>query len=245
MHIATRTKQRLKSIEFPPFRNQATGSNLTYITVMGNSLSSGKTSALQALQEMMKGQNSIFLYERWQENTFLKNKRKRLSSELYFLLQDVIDDELIRSNTLSKPHVVIQEVPFEMDYWYAVVDYVLGDLKEEEFRLYWEYYIRVVKHACRPDLIIYLQCNIHTILSRIYSRVKTETTRSFELKQLRRIKALDYVMNRYLHLLQKQNMPLVFIDSGKINFASSNQGKEELYRQVMEGIEKVKTKTYK
>ncbi len=147
--------------------------NKKFITMAGN-IGSGKTTAAKILSQH-------FGWELFDEpvidNPFLREyyadmRRWSLTLQMEFLIRRVEHHELIE--TVPKSCVQDRSL-YEDPEIFAKYLHGLGNLSDNELKLYFEYFDRLNRKLIRPDLIIYLHVdNIQTLLDRIRQRGRKE-----------------------------------------------------------------------
>ena len=104
-------------------------------------------------------------------------------------------------------------------------------MTKEEFNSYFALYDLIIPTLKKPDLVIYIECNIETALKRIKKR-------GIECEQ-----SIDY---NYLNLLEKHynnwitsynDSPILYIDSEKTNFVKHNNIVETFSPKIIEALE--------
>lgn len=144
-----------------------------FITMAGN-IGCGKTTAAKLLSHH-------FGFELFDEpvidNRFLRDyyadmKRWSLTLQLEFLIRRVEHHELIK----TVPKSCIQDRSlYEDPEVFAKYLHGLGNMTNDELKLYLEYFERLNKDLIRPDLIIYLEVDdVSILLDRIRTRGRKE-----------------------------------------------------------------------
>lgn len=141
---------------------------------MAGNIGSGKTTAAKILSQH-------FGWELFDEpvidNPFLREyyadmRRWSLTLQMEFLIRRVEHHELIE--TVPKSCVQDRSL-YEDPEIFAKYLHGLGNLSDNELKLYFEYFDRLNRKLIRPDLIIYLHVdNIQTLLDRIRQRGRKE-----------------------------------------------------------------------
>ena len=147
----------------------STKSNITekfpYIVIEGP-IGSGKTTLARKLAERFLVN---LLLEKAESNPFLSRfyedpERYALPTQLFFLFQ--------RSNQIRDIHqrdifgdAIIADFFLEKDPLFARMN-----LKDDEFDLYGQIYQQMQVKATKPDLVIYLQTPVETLLERVEQR---------------------------------------------------------------------------
>ncbi len=136
-----------------------------YIVVEGP-IGCGKTSLAKLLARRL---NAATLLEQPEANPFLPQfyrdmRRHALATQLFFLFQRVQQLETLRQPDLfGKPTVA--DFAIQKDPLFARLT-----LDDDEFGLYSRIYGHVKPQAPTPDLVIYLQASVDTLLERVRRR---------------------------------------------------------------------------
>jgi len=126
----------------------------------------GKTTLARRLAETM---NSELLLESGSENPFLPRfyedpRAAALPTQLHFLFQRVRQIETLRQTDMFRP-ALIADFLVQKDRLFAQVT-----LNDDELDLYYQVYNRLTIEAPSPDLVIYLQASVDTLLRRVHGR---------------------------------------------------------------------------
>lgn len=141
---------------------------------MAGNIGCGKTTAAKLLSQ-------TFGYELFDEpvidNRFLRDyytdmKRWSLTLQMEFLIRRVEHHELIE----TVPKSCIQDRSlYEDPEIFAKYLHGLGNMTDDELKLYFEFFERLHKKLIRPDLIIFLQVDdVNILLDRIRKRGRQE-----------------------------------------------------------------------
>jgi deoxyadenosine/deoxycytidine kinase len=181
-----------------------------YIVVEGP-IGAGKTSLAHVLAQHVGGEE---LFERPDENPFLERfygdmTRFALATQLTFLFQ--------RADQLSGVG------QFDMFRRATVGDFLLDkdplfarlNLSDAEYRLYEKVYAHLKPQTPTPDLVIYLQAPVDTLVERVHRR-GVEFERKISASYLARV-ADAY--SRYFY--NYESAPLLIVNSERLNFVES------------------------
>ena len=178
-----------------------------YIVVEGP-IGVGKTS----LAQLLAGLNgSDLLLEEPQNNPFLPNfyqdpRRWSLATQLFFLFQRVNQlAGLKQLDLFERPTVA--DFLFEKDPMFARLN-----LSDDEFALYQRIYSHLSPQAVTPDLVIYLQAPVDTLMARVRRRAASYE-RGISEEYLAR---LTQAYGRFFH--EYVAAPLLIVNSRNLNF---------------------------
>jgi len=178
-----------------------------YIVVEGP-IGCGKTSLAQRLGARM---GATLLLEDAQANPFLPMfyrdmRRHALPAQLFFLFQRVGQLEALRQPDLfEKPTVA--DFTLAKDPLFARLT-----LDDAEFQLYSRIYEHVKPQVPAPDLVVYLQASVDTLIHRVRRR-GTPMESGIDEDYLRRI---SEAYTRYF--LDYADSPLLIVNSERLNF---------------------------
>jgi deoxyadenosine/deoxycytidine kinase len=136
-----------------------------YVVVEGP-IGVGKTSLVQRLAQHL---NAATLLEKPEENPFLAKfyqhpARYALATQLFFLLQR--GNEVRELSQLDMfQQTTVADYLFDKDSLFARLN-----LPDAEFDLYQQIYQSLAVQAPVPDLVIYLQASVDTLLTRVHKR---------------------------------------------------------------------------
>lgn len=192
-----------------------------YVVVEGP-IGVGKTSLTRKLADRL-GAGTLF--ENAGDNPFLPRfyqepKRYALPTQLHFLfdrsrqLAELVQQDLFSSGTVS-------DFLLDKDMLFARLN-----LEDDEFELYQKVYADLAPQAPTPDLVIYLQAPIDTLLERVRRR-GVEFERGMSPDYLRRLAAsYSDFFHRY------DAAPMLIVNSENLNFADSEADFELLLERM-------------
>ncbi len=178
-----------------------------YIVVEGP-IGSGKTSLARRLAERM---NASLVLEDPAANPFLPQfyrdmRRYALPTQLFFLFQRVGQLETLKQPDLfAKPTVA--DFTLAKDPLFARLT-----LDDAEYQLYSKIYDHLKPQAPVPDLVVYLQASVETLVFRVKRRGNPIET-GIEEDYLRR---LSEAYSRYFY--DYSDSPLLIVNSERLNF---------------------------
>jgi len=178
-----------------------------YIVVEGP-VGAGKTSLARLLAE--RGGAELLLEEP-QSNPFLAGfyhdpRRWALATQLFFLFQRANQLSGLSQLDLFQRHTVADFL-LEKDPLFARIN-----LSDDEFALYQRIYAHLAPQAAVPDLVIYLQAPVETLMARVRRRA-AGYERGITEDYLAR---LTQAYGRFFH--EYDAAPLLIVNSRNLNF---------------------------
>jgi deoxyadenosine/deoxycytidine kinase len=192
-----------------------------YLVVEGP-IGCGKTSLAQKLAFRM-GANTLL--EDAAANPFLAQfyrdmRRYALPTQLFFLFQRVAQLEALKQPDLfAKP--TIADFTLAKDPLFARLT-----LDDAEYQLYRQIYEHVKPQAPVPDLVIYLQASVNTLVARVRKR-GNPVENGLDEDYLRR---LSEAYTRYFY--NYGDSPLLIVNSEKLNFVDVPEHLDLLIERV-------------
>jgi len=181
-----------------------------YIVVEGP-IGAGKTSLARQIADSVHGET---LFERPEANPFLARfyedmARYALPTQLTFLFQRV--DQLRGVGQLDMfRHATVGDFLFDKDPLFARLN-----LDDAEYQLYEKMYSHLKPQVPVPDLVIYLQAPVDTLVERVLRR-GVDYERSISPQYLARLaEAYSRFFYRY------EESPLLIVNSERINFVDN------------------------
>ena len=183
-----------------------------YIVVEGP-IGAGKTSLARVLAQHTGGAE---LFERPEENPFLERfysdmARFALATQLTFLFQRA--DQLAGVGQFDMfRHLTVGDFLLDKDPLFARLT-----LSDAEYRLYEKIYSHLKPQTPTPDLVIYLQAPVDTLIERVHRR-GVEFERKISARYLTR---LADAYSRYFY--GYTDAPLLIVNSERLNFVDNHE----------------------
>lgn len=182
----------------------------------------GKTTLAERLATRF---GTELLLEGPEENPFLERFYKdprsaALPTQLFFLFQRVRQIQSLRQADIFQP-VRVSDFLLDKDRLFAQLT-----LDENEYRLYEMIYEQLSVDAPDPDLVIYLQAPVETLMRRI-SRRGIDYEQAIEVDYLRR---LSDAYTRFFYDWTRS--PLLIVNTADINPIDDDADFELLFEQV-------------
>jgi len=194
-----------------------------YIVVEGP-IGVGKTTLTNRLAETLVSET---LLELSSENPFLPRfyedpKLVALPTQLHFLFQRVRQIEILRQADMFKS-TCVSDFLMQKDRLFAEVT-----LDGDELDLYYQVYNRLTLDAPVPDLVIYLQAPVESLMKRVYDRgIDYEKQISEEY--------LTKISNAYIKFFYDYDLsPLLIVNTADFNLASNDRNFELLMNYIQE-----------
>jgi deoxyguanosine kinase len=192
-----------------------------YIVVEGP-IGAGKTSLARVLAQRVSGEE---LFERPEDNPFLERfyadmARFALATQLTFLFQRV--DQLAGVGQFDMfRRTTVGDFLLDKDPLFARLN-----LSDAEYLLYEKVYSHLKPQTPTPDLVIYLQAPVDTLIERVHRR-GVEFERKISADYLSR---LADAYSRYFY--QYDAAPLLIVNSGRLNFVDNREHVEFLLARI-------------
>ncbi len=185
--------------------------NKKFIVVEGV-IGAGKTTLTNILSEYY---NAEKILEEVETNPFLSNfykdrKNYAFQTQIYFLLSRYKQMSKFKQLNLFNS-TIISDYLFDKDYIFAEIN-----LDDNEFNMYKSIYNLMKAQLTTPDLVIYLQGSLETLIKHIKMR-----GRSFESNISHNyLKTLNEKYNEFF--FKYNNSPLLIINIDKVDFVKEN-----------------------
>jgi deoxyadenosine/deoxycytidine kinase len=197
-----------------------------YIAIEGP-IGVGKTSLARRIADEF---GSDLLLEEPEDNPFLERfyedpRGAALPTQLFFLMQRVRQMGQFKQGDIFRP-VQVADFLIEKDYLFAQ-----ATLDDDELGLYEQVYEQMTIEAPVPDLVIYLQAPVPTLMDRIKKRGR-HYERMMESAYLQR---LNEAYTQFFY--HYQDAPLLIVNAEEIDFVNNDAD----YRQLLDTISGIKT----
>ena len=201
-----------------------------YLCVMGT-LGCGKTTVSRLLAAELE---LTLLEEKFAENPFLPRfykdmERWAFDSQMFFLTEKI--GQVKEAERLLVEVSVLQDTPIQQDvYGYAKAQMIMGNMSADEWKLYLRVFEMVEEKLPKPDLVVYLEASIATLMERIRGR-----DRKFE----------EGIDESYLRLLDEVNktwlmnnnrIEVMKVDTNGLDLVGKAADKKKLVGQVKERL---------
>ncbi len=195
---------------------------MTYIVIEGV-IGVGKTALTRLLGERL---GVATFFEKFEENPFLSNfysdrARYAFQTEVFFLLNRYRQQQSEVQPAARSGHVV-------GDYLFAKTRLFAGiNLAGDELALFEQIYEALSRQVARPDLVVYLQASLDTLMSRIYQR-----DRSFERNMDPRY--IAHLSEVYEHFFQEYyETPVLKIRTDHLDLIRDAAAQQEVIASIL------------
>ncbi len=186
-------------------------------------IGAGKTSLALKLAKYLKGRAVL---EKFEENPFLEKfyediEHYAFQTQMFFLLSRFKQQQELTQMDLFE-QVVVSDYMFEKDKIFAYLN-----LQDDELRLYETVVNLLERTVPKPDLVVYLQCNLDHLMANIKKRGrKFERTISTEYIQSLN-EAYNYFFFRY------KSSPLLIVNADQIDFVNNEKDFDKLAAEIL------------
>ena len=198
-----------------------TVSQFRYIAIEGP-IGVGKTALARRLADSLSGD---LVLEEFEENPFLERfyrdgRSAALPAQMFFLFARARQIEKMRQSDLFS-NVRISDYLFTRDRLFAELN-----LDLEEIKLYEQISDNLAVDAPVPDLVIYLQSSVDSLLQRL-ARRDHKYDRFVERAYLER---LTEAYSRFFH--NYDDGPLLIVNASEIDMVNNDADYQQLFRQI-------------
>jgi len=193
-----------------------------FIAVEG-AIGAGKTTLAKRLAETF---NYDTLLEKAEENPFLERfYQDRLSNalptQLFFLFQRAQQIQELRQSDIFQP-VRVSDFLIDKDPLFAE-----ATLEKDELAIYQQVYNQLTIDAPKPDLVVYLQAPVNTLLHRIKTRgVNTEQTIDNSY-----LETINEAYTRFFHFYDQS--PLLIVNANEIDWVNNDESYNKLVEYIL------------
>jgi len=195
---------------------------LKHIAIEGV-IGAGKTSLTIKLAKFLKAKAVL---EKFEENPFLEKFYDDIShyafqTQMFFLLTRYRQQQYLTQTDLFE-QTIVADYMFEKDKIFAYLN-----LQDDELKLYETLVGLLEKNIPKPDLVVYLQCNVDHLMANIKKRGrKYERTISREYIQNLN-EAYNYFFFRY------KLSPLLIVNAEQIDFVNDEDDFARLTAEIL------------
>jgi deoxyguanosine kinase len=192
-----------------------------YIVVEGP-IGAGKTSLARVLARHVGGEE---LFERPDENPFLERfygdmARFALATQLTFLFQRADQLEGVGQFDMFR-RATVGDFLLDKDPLFARLN-----LSDAEYRLYEKVYSHLKPQTPTPDLVVYLQAPVETLIERVHRR-GVDFERKISASYLARL--ADAYSNYFYGY---EAAPLLIVNSERLNFVENHEHADLLFARI-------------
>ena len=197
-------------------------SDIRHIAIEGG-IGAGKTSLTLKLAKLLKGKAVL---EKFEENPFLEKfyddiEHYAFQTQMFFLLSRYKQQQELTQMDLFE-QLIVSDYMFEKDKIFAYLN-----LQDDELRLYETLVGLLEKTIPKPDLVVYLQCNVEHLMSNIKKRGR-KFERSMSVEYIQSLnEAYNYFFFRY------KSSPLLIVNADQIDFVNDESDFERLAAEIL------------
>jgi deoxyadenosine/deoxycytidine kinase len=195
---------------------------LKHIAIEGV-IGAGKTSLAVKLAKLL---NAKTVLERFEENPFLEKfyddiQQYAFQTQIFFLLSRYKQQQELAQIDLFE-QTIVSDYMFEKDKIFAYLN-----LQDDELRLYETLIGLLEKTVAKPDIIVYLQCNVDNLMTNIKKR-----GRKFERNISREyIQSLNDAYNYFF--FRYKLSPLLIVNADQIDFVNNEKDFDRLAGEIL------------
>jgi deoxyguanosine kinase len=193
-----------------------------YIAIEG-AIGAGKTTLAKRLADTF---NYDTLLEKAEENPFLARfyqdrLRNALPTQLFFLFQRAQQIQELKQSDIFQP-VRVADFLIDKDPLFAEVT-----LDADELAIYQQVYNQLTIDAPKPDLVIYLQAPVNTLLRRIKHRglgIEQNIDNDY-------LETLNEAYTRFFHFYDQS--PLLIVNANEIDWVNNDESYNKLVDYIL------------
>jgi len=196
-------------------------SEIRHIAIEGV-IGAGKTTLAQMLGEKLSAK---VVLERFEENPFLGKfyedpDRFAFQTQIFFLLSRYKQQQELAQADLFHRFLITDYI-FEKDKIFAYLN-----LADDELKLYESVLTSIERSVPVPDLVVYIQANVHRLMANIRKRGR-EIERNMSEHYIRDLnEAYNYFFFRY------RTAPLLIVNASDIDFVGNKDHFEDLIAEI-------------
>lgn len=186
-------------------------------------IGAGKTSLALKLAKYL---NAKAVLERFEENPFLEKfyddiKHYAFQTQIFFLLSRYRQQQEFAQIDLFQ-QTIVSDYMFEKDKIFAYLN-----LQDDELKLYEALVGLIEKTVPKPDIVVYLQCNVERLMMNIRKRGR-KFERGISREYIQNLnEAYNYFFFRY------KSSPLLIVNSDQIDFVNSENDFNRLAAEIL------------
>ncbi|HUI30857.1 MAG TPA: deoxynucleoside kinase [Candidatus Acidoferrales bacterium] len=186
-------------------------------------IGAGKTSLAIKLAKFL---NAKAVLEKFEENPFLEKFYEDIShyafqTQMFFLMSRYRQQqELAQTDIFNQ--TLVTDYMFEKDKIFAYLN-----LQDNELKLYETVVSLLEKSIPKPDLVVYLQCNVDHLMANIKKRGR-KIERNISKEYLQSLnEAYNYFFFRY------RSSPLLIVNADEIDFVNNERDFDKLAFEIL------------
>lgn len=186
-------------------------------------IGAGKTSLALKLAKLFKGRAVL---EKFEENPFLEKfyddiEHYAFQTQMFFLLSRYRQQQELAQMDLFE-QLIVSDYMFEKDKIFAYLN-----LQDDELRLYETVVSLLERTIPKPDIVVYLQCNVERLMLNIRKRGR-KFERSISTEYIQSLnEAYNYFFFRY------KSSPLLIVNADQIDFVNNERDFESLAAEIL------------
>jgi deoxyadenosine/deoxycytidine kinase len=195
---------------------------LRHIAIEGV-IGAGKTTLTIKLAKFLKARAVL---EKFEENPFLEKfyddiAHYAFQTQIFFLLSRYRQQQELAQTDLFE-QTIVSDYMFEKDKIFAYLN-----LQDDELKLYETLVGLLEKNIPKPDLVVYLQCNVDHLMANIKKRGR-KYERNMSKNYIQSLnEAYNYFFFRY------KSSPLLIVNAEQIDFVNEEPDFERLAAEIL------------